>query len=227
MRIFQSPCRANTNKPVKTTLEAMQPANAIIAGLKSVATTAVSVACRALWIKNAIIAKYEPIIASTNRNRRAPNLAAVTRGETVSVVLCKLAPCIGLSASHELRSHQFTLGSDRRRHQTLFRDSHIFPGDWRTACSAFSGSADGVAWPHRSDSAPRIDGRRAWLPVLSSRQIRHSVQIASLERTKFISSILQVEPKAGVVPAIANAVFAAIGKRLRKMPVNTSLLKQA
>jgi isoquinoline 1-oxidoreductase subunit beta len=39
--------------------------------------------------------------------------------------------------------------------------------------------------------------------------------------------ILQVEPKAGIVPAIANAVFAATGKRLRKMPVNTSLLKQA
>jgi CO/xanthine dehydrogenase Mo-binding subunit len=29
------------------------------------------------------------------------------------------------------------------------------------------------------------------------------------------------------VLAIANAVFAAIGKRLRKMPINTSLPKQA
>src|SRR5258708_32556380 len=30
-----------------------------------------------------------------------------------------------------------------------------------------------------------------------------------------------------VVPAIANAVFAATGKRLRKMPVDASLLKQS
>ncbi|MEQ1359177.1 hypothetical protein ABLW26_22995, partial [Salmonella enterica] len=30
----------------------------------------------------------------------------------------------------------------------------------------------------------------------------------------------------GVVPAIANAVFAATGKRLRKMPVDPALLKQ-
>jgi isoquinoline 1-oxidoreductase subunit beta len=29
------------------------------------------------------------------------------------------------------------------------------------------------------------------------------------------------------VPEIANAVFAATGKRLRKMPVDSSLLKQA
>jgi isoquinoline 1-oxidoreductase beta subunit len=30
----------------------------------------------------------------------------------------------------------------------------------------------------------------------------------------------------GIVPAIANAVFAATGKRLRKMPIDTSALKQ-
>ena len=30
----------------------------------------------------------------------------------------------------------------------------------------------------------------------------------------------------GVVPAIANAVFAATGKRLRKMPVDASALKE-
>ena len=91
-RIFQSPCRANTNKPVKATLKAMQLANAIIAGLKSLATTAVCVACRALWIKKAIIAKYETIITSSSWNRRAPNLLPVTRNGTTSVVLSKLAP---------------------------------------------------------------------------------------------------------------------------------------
>jgi hypothetical protein len=91
MNIFQSPCRANTNKPVKTTLKAMQLANTIIAGLKS-AATAICGACRALWIKKAIIARYETIIASTNRRRRAPNLLAVTRSGTTSMVLSKLAP---------------------------------------------------------------------------------------------------------------------------------------
>jgi isoquinoline 1-oxidoreductase beta subunit len=30
-----------------------------------------------------------------------------------------------------------------------------------------------------------------------------------------------------IVPAIANAVFAAAGRRLRKMPVDASLLKRA
>jgi isoquinoline 1-oxidoreductase beta subunit len=29
-----------------------------------------------------------------------------------------------------------------------------------------------------------------------------------------------------IVPAIANAVYAATGKRLRKMPIDSSLLKQ-
>jgi hypothetical protein len=92
MRIIQSPCRTSTNKPVTITLKAMQLANAIIAGLNSAATTVVCVACRALWTKRAIIAKYETIIASTNRNRRVPNLLAATRDGTTSVVLCKLAP---------------------------------------------------------------------------------------------------------------------------------------
>jgi hypothetical protein len=100
MRIFQSPCRTNTNKAVKITLNAMQHPSATIAGLKSDAATAVCVACRALWIKKAIIAKYEAIIASTNWNRRVPNLLAVTRNGTVSVALCTLAPCISSSASH-------------------------------------------------------------------------------------------------------------------------------
>jgi hypothetical protein len=49
MRIFfYSSFRTNTNKPVKTTLKAMQLANAIIAGLKPAATTALCAACRAL-----------------------------------------------------------------------------------------------------------------------------------------------------------------------------------
>jgi len=41
-------------------------------------------------IKKAIIAKYETIIATTNQTRRAPDLIAVTRNATTSVVLCKL-----------------------------------------------------------------------------------------------------------------------------------------
>jgi len=69
----------------------MQLANAIIAGLKSAATTAVCVACRARWIKKAIIAKYATIVASTNRNRRTPDLLAVTRNATTSVALYKFA----------------------------------------------------------------------------------------------------------------------------------------
>jgi hypothetical protein len=129
MRIIQSPCRTNTNRPVKTTLKDMQLAIAIIAGLKSDATTAVGVACRALWIKKAIIAKYGTIIASTSRNRRAPDLFAATRDGTSSAALCKLAPCINLSAAHILSSSGFTLGNDCYRHQTHFRDSHIFSGD--------------------------------------------------------------------------------------------------
>jgi hypothetical protein len=38
---------------------------------------------------------------------------------------------------------------------------------------------------------------------------------------------LEVELKVGIVPEIADAVFAAPGKRLRKMTVDASLLKQA
>jgi isoquinoline 1-oxidoreductase beta subunit len=30
----------------------------------------------------------------------------------------------------------------------------------------------------------------------------------------------------GIVPAIANAIFAATGKRLRRMPVDPSVLRQ-
>jgi len=93
IRIFQSLCRTKTNKPVKVTLKAMQLANAIIAGLKSAATAVVCVACRELWIKKAIIAKYEATVASTNRNRRASNLLAETRSGATSVILCKLVPC--------------------------------------------------------------------------------------------------------------------------------------
>ena len=92
MRIFQSPCRTNTNRPVKITLKDMQLANAIIAGLKSDAATAVCAACRALWIKKAIIAKYGTIITSTSRKRRAPDLFAVTRDGTYSVASCTVVP---------------------------------------------------------------------------------------------------------------------------------------
>jgi hypothetical protein len=52
-----------------------------------------------------------------------------------------------------------------------------------------------VAWPNRVDSAPPIDGGRAWFLVLSSRQIRRSVRIASLERIKIHKLDLQVELK--------------------------------
>jgi hypothetical protein len=195
MNIFQSPCRANTNKPVEATLKTIQLANAIIAGLKSAAATAVCVACRALWIKKAIIARYDTIIASTNRKRRAPKVLAETRSGTTSVVLSKLAPGTGLFASHHLRSSRFTLGSGWYRHQTLFRDSHIFSGDWRTACAAFAGPADCASWPHRTDSAPPTGRRSAWLPALSSREIRRSVQIASPGHPKFIGSICRRQLK--------------------------------
>jgi hypothetical protein len=70
----------------------MQLATAIIAGLKSAATKVVCVACRALWIKKAIIAKYDTIIASTNRNRKVPNLLTVAREGTTSAIFCTLAP---------------------------------------------------------------------------------------------------------------------------------------
>jgi hypothetical protein len=73
-------------------LKAMQLATAIIAGLKLVATAAVCVAYRALWIKKAVIARYETIIASTNWNRKAPNLLAVVRNGTTSAILCKTLP---------------------------------------------------------------------------------------------------------------------------------------
>jgi hypothetical protein len=122
----------STNKPVKMMLKAMQLANAMMAGLKSDVTTAVCVACRALWITKTIIARYETIMASANRNRRAPDLSAVTDRGATSVALCKLAPSIFSSASRISRSSQFTLGSGWHRHQTLFRDSYIFSGDWRT-----------------------------------------------------------------------------------------------
>jgi hypothetical protein len=82
----------STNKPVKMMLKAIQLANAIIAGLKSDVATAVCVACRALWITKAIIAKYETIIPIASRNRTSPNRLAVRREETTSVVLRKLAP---------------------------------------------------------------------------------------------------------------------------------------
>src|SRR5258705_1953651 len=84
-RIIQSPCRTNTNRPVKTTLNAMQLANAIIAGLKSDAATAVCVALRAPWIKKAIIAQYGTIITSTSRERKAPDLVPGNREGTTFV----------------------------------------------------------------------------------------------------------------------------------------------
>jgi hypothetical protein len=90
MRIIQSPCRTNTNKPVIITLKAMLLANAIIAGLNSAATTAVWAACRALWIKKNIIAKYEPIVASANQNRRTPDPLAAMPDGTASMALCKI-----------------------------------------------------------------------------------------------------------------------------------------
>jgi hypothetical protein len=112
MRIIQSPCCMSTNKPVTITLKAMQLASAIIAGLKSDATTAVCVACRALWITKAIIAKYDPIIASTKRNRRVPNLLEVTRDGTPSEALYKLVPlhwliCLAYLAIEQVHARQW------------------------------------------------------------------------------------------------------------------------
>jgi hypothetical protein len=93
MRIIHPPCRTNTKKPVRITLTAMQLASAIMAGLKSAATTEVCVTVRAQWIKKIIIAKYDAIITSTSRNRRVPDPLAVATSETISDFLFNLAPC--------------------------------------------------------------------------------------------------------------------------------------
>jgi len=91
MRIIQSLRCTNTNKPVRITLKVMLLATAIIAALKSDAATVICVTCRALLIKNAIIARYEAIIASTSPNRKAPNLLAVTDERATSLALYKPA----------------------------------------------------------------------------------------------------------------------------------------
>jgi hypothetical protein len=50
------------------------------------------------------------------------------------------SPLHYFSASHIFAIEpRFTLGRDWCRHQTLFRDSHIFSGDWRIVYSAFLG----------------------------------------------------------------------------------------
>src|SRR5260370_24796477 len=67
MRIIQSPCRTNTNRPVKTTLNAMQLANAIIAGLKSDAATSGFVSCPAPWVKKAHTAQIGNVITRPTR----------------------------------------------------------------------------------------------------------------------------------------------------------------
>jgi hypothetical protein len=78
----------------------------------------------------------------------------------------------GRSRSRETTVRVKILGSHRRRHQTLFEramlfpDSHIFFGDWRTACSALSGSADCAAWLRQIYSVPLIDTGAALAPGL-------------------------------------------------------------
>ena len=85
-----------------------------------------------------------------------------------------------------------TLGSDNHRHQTLFRDSHIFPEDWRTTCFALRGSADGVGWRHWIDTAMR-SGRRE---ILASGPIVATDTAFSSSRFVWAHQIHKLQPTA-------------------------------
>jgi CO/xanthine dehydrogenase Mo-binding subunit len=60
------------------------------------------------------------------------------------------------------------------------------------------------------------------LPARSSAAARRSTALAV-----HIDGVLGETGTSAIVPAIANAIFAATGKRLRKMPVDAAALKQS
>jgi hypothetical protein len=62
------------------------------------------------------------------------------------------------------------------------------------------------------------------------RYYRHEVRLrrgAVRACTVHIDGVLGETGTLAIVPAIANAIFAATGKRLRKMPVDAAALKQS
>jgi isoquinoline 1-oxidoreductase subunit beta len=82
----------------------------------------------------------------------------------------------------------------------------------------------GALWRDRSQ------GRRAEQTNFDTYQMLRIDQAPATE----LHIVRNLEPPGGmgecgtsaVVPAVANAIFAATGKRLRKMPIDTAALKQ-
>jgi isoquinoline 1-oxidoreductase subunit beta len=60
------------------------------------------------------------------------------------------------------------------------------------------------------------------LPILPARS-----SAAARRCTAHIDGVLGETGTSAIVPAIANAIFAATGKRVRKMPVDAAALKQS
>jgi CO/xanthine dehydrogenase Mo-binding subunit len=63
------------------------------------------------------------------------------------------------------------------------------------------------------------------LPILPARSSAAARRCTAL--AVHIDGVLGETGTSAIVPAIANAIFAATGKRLRKMPVDAAALKQS